>query len=476
MKNTKIRVLVIDDDEDDLFLTVDFLKAIDTFQITIDSEINYKKARERILLNEHDVYIIDYLLGPHTGVELIKDCVSRGVSKPYILLTGKGDRQIDIEATKAGAYDYLIKPEISTELLERSLRYSYHRYKAHKETLENEKRFRDIFEKSTDSIFILDKDFNLTKFNPVFNQAMGYNTDEITGIGISSFFADKNAADSFLSRMQSDKVLSNYEVVLKTKNNEPRTFIASCTALEGSDNDCYQCILFDYTTIKKSVADAILKERTDANQQLVRTLAHEIRNPLTNINLSVTQLEEEVAEDLKIFTDMIRRNSDRINGLLTELINVSSPGKLNLAPISVQELIADTLVAADDRFKLKEIELIKALQGNDLVEADKEKMKIALLNIVINGIEAIDKKQGKMQVETYRINNLACIKISDTGIGIQPQDIDRLFQPYFTGKKNGMGLGLASTQSIVKAHRGDISVSSIPGEGTTFIVSLPTVA
>lgn len=475
MKDTQINVLVIDDDEDDLFLTVDFLKAIDTFQITIDSEINYKRALEKVLEGKHDVYIIDYLLGPHTGIDLIKDCVSRGVDKPYILLTGKGDRQIDMEATRIGAYDYLIKPEISTEMLERSLRYSVHRYKAHKETLENEKRFRDIFEKSTDSIFILDKNFSLTNFNPVFSKALGYEDAEINGRPITAFFADEKAAGEFLDRMKRERVLSNYEVVLKASTGETRTFIASCTGLEGVAIDCYQCILFDYTTIKKSVADAILRERTEANHQLVRTLAHEIRNPLTNINLSVNQLEQEVSEDSKLYTDMIRRNSDRINGLLTELINVSNPAKLNLSSISIQELITDTLTAAEDRFKLKEIELVKTLEGNDVVEADIEKMKIALLNIVINGIEAIEKKQGKMQVETYRINNLACIKISDTGVGIAPQDLDKLFQPYFTGKKNGMGLGLASTQSIVKAHHGDISVSSIPGEGTTFIVSLPTV-
>lgn len=473
MKNTVIRVLVIDDDEDDLFLTVDLLSAIDTFKITIDSEINYKRARQKIKEDNHDIYIVDYLLGPHTGLELIEECVNEGISKPFILLTGKGDRKIDIEATKIGAYDFLIKPELSTEMLERSLRYSTFRYRTYREVTENEKRFRDIFEKSTDSIFILDNDFKLIKFNPVLTHVLLYEPDEIMGKSVTELFADGMDAEAFINKMKREEKISNQEVVLLTQKGDSVTFLASCIKISGTESGTYQVILFDYTTIKKSVADAILVERTEAISQLVRTLAHEIRNPLTNINLSVNQLEDDVSDDLKVFTSMIRRNSDRINSLLTELVSISNPTKLALSPVSISELLSDALQVAEDRIKLKNIELIKELSSQHTVNADKEKMKIALLNIIINGIEAIDKQDGQMHITTYAIKDFACIKITDSGIGIQPEHIDKLFQPYFTGKKNGMGLGLASTHAIVKAHNGNISVSSIPGKGTTFIVSLP---
>jgi len=473
MKDTEIKVLVIDDDEDDLFLTVDFLKAIDTFKIIIDTEINYKKAQQRIREDEFDIYIVDYLLGPHTGLELIQEAIKEGITKPFILLTGKGDRQIDIEATKIGAYDFLIKPEINTEMLERSLRYSTYRYRTYREVTENEKRFRDIFEKSTDSIFILDNNFRLIKFNPVLTQVLLYEPDEIMGKPITDLFSDGMNAEAFINKMKREEKISNHEVVLLTKKGDSVTFLASCIKISGTESGTYQVILFDYTTIKKSVADAILVERTEANSQLVRTLAHEIRNPLTNINLSNQQLEEDVSDDLKVFTGMIRRNSDRINALLTELITISNPTQLSLSPISISELLNDTLLAAEDRIKLKNIELVKELLSEHIVNADKEKMKIALLNIIINGIEAIDHEGGKMHITTHFVKDFACIKITDSGIGIQPENIDKLFQPYFTGKKNGMGLGLASTQAIVKAHNGNISVSSIPGKGTTFIISLP---
>lgn len=473
MDNLQIKVLVIDDDDDDLFLITDYLKGIDTFQITVETEMNYIRACQKIQEDAHDIYIIDYLLGPHTGVELIETSVKAGITKPFILLTGKGDKQIDINATKAGAYDYLIKTEINTEMLERSLRYSVFRYKAYREVSESEKRFRDVFEKSTDIIFILDNEFKLVNFNPALTQVLFYEEDEIKGKPLADFFGNKEAAKAFMGKIVKDEKLSNQEVVFLSKNGEPLTFIASCSKVSGPGSAAYQCIFFDYTTIKKSVADAILKDRTEANHQLVRTLAHEIRNPLTNINLSVNQLDAEVGEDLKLYTDMIRRNSDRINSLLTELMSIAVPASLALLPLEVNELIEETLLSAEDRVKLKGVNLEKDLNVSCTINANKEKLKIALLNIIINGIEAINKAGGKLSISTYSTTGQVHIKISDSGPGIAPEHIDKLFQPYFTGKKNGIGLGLASTDAIVKVHKGSISVSSVQDVGTTFIVSLP---
>ncbi len=474
MKNTHLRIFVVDDDEDDLFLITEFLKGVDTFEISIDTEINYNRACSTIHKNEHDIYIVDYLLGPHTGVDLIKTCSDAGVNKPFILLTGKGDRQIDIDATKAGAYDYLIKTELSTEMLERSLRYSESRYRSYTEVVESEKRFRDIFEKSTDIIFLLDENLNLTNFNPALSQVLYYEPEEIKNKPVSTLFADQESADLFIAKIKGEEKVSNHEVVLQSKNGEPVTFLASCTKITGPDSISYQGIFFDYTTIKKSVADAILRERTAANHQLVRTLAHEIRNPLTNINLSINYLEEEVGDDLKMYTSMVRRNSDRINTLLTELVNIANPAKLKLTPLSLSELINETLVAAEDRIKLNNIELLTDFAADSTIIVDKEKIKIALLNIVINGIEAIDSETaGKLSIATRVADKLAHITITDNGVGIGPESLDKLFQPYFTGKKNGMGLGLAATEAIVKAHMGNIVVDSEPGKGTTFMISLP---
>lgn len=478
MNGTKLKILVIDDDDDDLFLTCEFLNAIDTFQLEIETETNYGRACQKTHENRHDIYIIDYLLGPHTGVELILECVKIGVNKPYILLTGKGDKLIDIEATKAGAYDYLIKSEINTELLERSLRYSMQRYVAYQAVVESEKKFRDIFDKTTDIIFVLNSDMQFINFNAAMSRVLGYEKNDLLNKPITSLFAIVAEGKKFASKLSHDIKGNNEEVELLTKADDTKTFIISYTKIETeSQKTEYQGILFDYTTIKKSLADELLKEKTEATNQLVRTLAHEIRNPLTNIDLSVSQLENDVKDDQKFYIDIIQRNSKRINDLIRELVSISKPHENKLEKLNLQTLLDETLKRAKDRIELKKIKVQKNLPPASIyVIADNGKMQIAILNIIINAIEAMESNKGVLQISAISDENNLQISITDNGTGIEPEHLARLFQPYFTGKKNGMGLGLANTHSVVKSHNGDINVNSAPGKGTKFTIWLPTAS
>lgn len=475
MIGTSLKVLVIDDDEDDLYLTCDYLKSIDTFKVDIETEINYKRACEKVCENKHDVYIVDYLLGPHTGVELIAHGVACGVNKPYILLTGKGDKEIDIKATAAGAYDYLIKGEINTEMLERSLRYSAQRYKAYNDVVENEKRYRDIFDKTTDIIFVLNDEFQFVNFNPAMFSLLGYTDTDLQNHSISELFASAEGSNRFIEKIRSNDAFSNEEIILLTNLGEQKTFLASCTRIATeNDGTQYQGILFDYTTIKKSVADEMLKERVEGTNRLVRTLAHEIRNPLTNINLSIEQLEGDLNEDQRYLTGIVKRNSKRVNDLISELMNISKPAENKLERLEVRQMLQETVLRALDRIELKKITIEKHLLDEDVyIDADSEKIQIALLNILINAVEAVEEGSGFLSLNVKRLPKTILISISDNGSGISEEHLSKLFQPYFTGKKNGMGLGLAATHAIVKSHRGDIQVQSALGKGTTFNVFLP---
>ena len=107
--------------------------------------------------------------------------------------------------------------------------------------------------------------------------------------------------------------------------------------------------------------------------------------------------------------------------------------------------------------------------------ADKEKLKIALLNIVINAVEAMEEQAGRLSVSLQRINNEAKLTISDNGCGISEENISHLFEPYFTQKRNGIGLGLTFTVNILQSHNAKIAVSSQPGIGTTFTINFPIV-
>ena len=150
----KIRVAIIDDDEDDYFIIADFIDSIQKDKFSIDWCNNYQAAIEKIRARDYDIYFVDYRLGSRTGLELLQEIAAEKLDDPIVLLTGKGNKDIDIKAMESGATDYLIKSELNSEKLERCIRYSLDRAADLKELRTRENKYRNLFESSNDAIFI----------------------------------------------------------------------------------------------------------------------------------------------------------------------------------------------------------------------------------------------------------------------------------------------------------------------------------
>jgi len=208
--------------------------------------------------------------------------------------------------------------------------------------------------------------------------------------------------------------------------------------------------------------------------RIARVIAHEVRNPLTNINLACEQLQSEVDEDdgTKMLFTMISRNSERINQLVSDLLNSTRVAELSFTQASVNEILDSTLELAKDRIELNQIKIIRDYAKNlPPISVDVDKIKIAFLNIIVNAIEAIGEN-GTIKISTETINNHCVVKITDNGKGMEKSEVDRLFEPYFTTKEKGNGLGLANSQNIILGHKGNISAESEYGKGTTFTILL----
>ncbi|NEQ62530.1 MAG: response regulator, partial [Moorea sp. SIO4A1] len=130
MYNPLVNVLLVDDDEDDYILTRDLLSENRRARFSLTWVATYAKGLEMIAQNHHDVYLLDYRLGEHNGLELLGEAIARGCTAPIILLTAQGDHEVDMEAMKAGAADYLDKSQLRAPLLERSIRYALERQQA----------------------------------------------------------------------------------------------------------------------------------------------------------------------------------------------------------------------------------------------------------------------------------------------------------------------------------------------------------
>ncbi|TKK71556.1 GHKL domain-containing protein [Ilyomonas limi] len=216
-------------------------------------------------------------------------------------------------------------------------------------------------------------------------------------------------------------------------------------------------------------------EKFAATGRIARTIAHEVRNPLTNINLATEQLQEEVPrnDETELLMRMIDRNTARINQLITDLLNSTKFAQLIFTKASLHYVLDEALNMAKDRIELKNVNVNKQY-GDSLpdVNVDVEKMKIAFLNLIMNAIEAMEEGKGILTIATEKNKDKCIIRIQDNGAGIDEEHMLRIFEPYFTSKAKGSGLGLTNTQNIILNHKGIIYAKSEPGEGSTFIVEL----
>src|SRR6266513_2655775 len=233
-------------------------------------------------------------------------------------------------------------------------------------------------------------------------------------------------------------------------------------------------------------------ERLSAVGKLASGIAHEIRNPLNFMNLSIDHirtrlgsgLPEGTAEVLALIAN-IKAEIHRLNGMIENFLTVGKPLALNKSDVDLVALIREVVGLAHQKaveqgiaIAVSEASLIPRLQ------ADPVQIKTCLMNVVLNAIQAMPAggnlrvtiqhgAEARHEGHTPETNGTVEVIISDTGLGISEEDLTRIFNPYFTTKKLGIGLGLAITKRIVEEHRGRISVRSCPNEGTDVVISLP---
>ncbi len=470
-----LKILIIDDDEDDYFITSQYLEEIETINVSCSWSYNIKDAQEKLASNEYDLYFLDYRLGAKTGLDLLTEAKQNGAYKPIILLTGKGTLEIDKLAVEQGAYDYLVKGELTSEKLERCLRYAMERYKSFKLINDNERKYRLIFENALSFIFTCDKLMHLSDCNPASEYLLGYSPQELKGVSFISLL-DESDKNQLKDLVLAKKNIQNLNLKFNTKHGEIKTGNVSLTYFETEDMEAHwQGIIFDETMRAQAEQEKIQSEKLEATYRLVRTLAHEIRNPLTNIGLSIEGLlEKGLDESQMTYIDIINRGSKRINGIISELLNSAKTVELKPELVDLNELVKEVMGMAQDRIELKNIGTAVSLMDRPVIKAlDREKFKIAILNLMVNAIEAMDKAESLLTIALSQNIEQTVILIKDNGSGMSDDQLKKLFEPYFTTKKTGMGLGLVSTLNIIKSHKALIEVDSRPAIGTAFRVIFP---
>ena len=472
--NAPIRILIVDDDEDDFIIIREYISRIKSLNCMVDWCSKYKEARNKVCEGSYHLYFIDYVLGAGSGLELIQESIKGNCEEPFILLTGNGNHAIDLQAMESGAVDYLIKGELNPEKLERCIRYSLDRAASLKALKTSERKFRNIFERSKDTVFITDENLFFTEINDASFALLKYDKQELLSKSLYSIIADKNDVEFIQQALKESGEVSDKEIEIRTKNGDAKICILTFSREVDIHGGFYiQGILHEITALKRAEQTTLLLEKLNVASRLVRILAHEVRNPLNNIMLAAEQLGAIVShEQSDVFFEIIHRNNKRISDLITELLNSSKAAPVSIEKRSLQSIMEESIEAAKDRLSLRNIQLNRNyLQEEAWIMADNEKLKIAFLNIIINAIEAMEENKGRLNIAIKKNDEFQyMVSIEDNGCGISRKDIGQLFEPYFTSKKNGMGLGLTSSLNILQSHKATFDVQSTLNEGTVFNV------
>lgn len=192
-ENKLINVLLIDDDEDDYFLTKCLFEDFKDNSYKLEWTTDVAEALAAMKAGKHDIYLLDYRLGNHDGLNILREAIAGGCTAPILLLTGQTDKEVDIEAMQAGAADYLIKGQFDAPLLERVIRYSIQHFRWLEKIHSSEKRFRSVIQSASDAIFLVNEEGNVILWNSAAEKIFGYSEKEIVGKSAIVLMGEKYA-------------------------------------------------------------------------------------------------------------------------------------------------------------------------------------------------------------------------------------------------------------------------------------------
>ena len=332
-----------------------------------------------------------------------------------------------------------------------------------------------VLENMSEAVIVLDNENRITLFNKSAENLFKIKSENVLQNNISTI---ANGVLNFLQVEDLNNTISSFEKEINF-NGEQKHFSLSISPLVDPDTNQtkYTVVIKDLTETKRLEEDAKRNEKLSAMGELASGVAHEIRNPINAIGMIAQRLNKEFTtthnenEYLDI-TQLLRGEVNRINKIITQFLSYAKPIDVNLRPVDIKSYLSEVYKLFEDQAKQKSTNFVLKGTESITINLDADLIKQSLMNILQNAFDA-SKKDGEVTIKYFRISNNLIIEISDNGIGISTEQQKKIFDLYFTTKKDGNGLGLSISQKIIAQHNGSISVTSKVNSGTTFKIILP---
>jgi signal transduction histidine kinase len=241
-------------------------------------------------------------------------------------------------------------------------------------------------------------------------------------------------------------------------------------------------ILRDITESRRTAQQAIESERLNALTLLAAGVAHEIGNPLNSLHIhlqlmerSVHNLDDGAKAELQQSIDVARSEVNRLDSIVTQFLRAIRPSRPQLRPENINTIVEEAVHFFTPEIQDRDIVVEQELRSDlPLLQLDRDQMKQAFYNVIKNSLEAM-KRRGTLRIRTDRDDTHVLITFVDTGGGMSAENLSRAFEPYFTTKPSGTGLGLLIVRRIVREHGGELSIESSKGKGLTLTIRLPYI-
>ena len=497
MPTAAIRVLLIDDDEDCFVITRELLSQLADQTYDLAWSSSYEAALAALSRQAHEVYLIDYRLGSHDGLELLRHAIAGGCQAPIIMLTGQADHEIDVQAMKAGAADYLVKDELDAYRLERSIRYALERQRLLGELEHERYLLYRLMDHLPDSIYFKDAESRFLRISAAKARRCGLRDPaEAVGKTDFDFFAPADAQQGLADEqavMRSGEPLVGKEEQHVWPDGRVTWVATTKLPLRDAQGRVVGTFGISHDITQQKLAAEAMREAKEAAEAANRAksnflanMSHEIRTPMNAI-LGMTELvlDSPLTTSQREYLKMVHESGESLLGLLNDILDFSKieAGKLDLQRVAfnLRECLGDAMKSLALRDSEKCLELACRIHPDvpELFLGDGSRLRQIVVNLVGNAVKFTERGEVVLEVRGQRLTESEVelhLSVRDTGIGIPPEKLGVIFEAFeqadtsTTRRYGGTGLGLAISSRLAALMGGNVWAESELGHGSTFHV------
>lgn len=497
-EDEKSRILLVEDNPGDALL----IKAIFQDAPQPGFDLVWMKSLSSALqaLEQHpvDAVLLDLGLPDAQGMETLHRVNGQGRSIPIVVLTGQEDERIALAAIQAGAQDYLAKGELSPPLLFRTLRYAMDRHQRELALRHQEALFRILANSAPMLLWLSDEQDQVAFFNHTWLQFTGRMLVEECGKGWLNGVHphDRSTFLNALAEAKARRKTFEIELRLRRLDGEYRWILLTC-APRITDDGAFLGYIgsgVDLTEHRRTEEALRQAQKLEGLGLLAGGIAHDFNNLLATImgNAELARATAEACPEVHPYLDAIDTATYRASGLTRQMLAYAGKGiikveRLDLNPV-VRE-IGDLLHVAMS----KKIDLTFDLEeGLPDLEGDVPQIQQVVMNLVTNASDAIGDTEGRIRIRTSKVHlgdgevkafrnqsldagSYVLLEVEDSGVGMSPEVLERIFDPFYTTKVTGRGLGMSAVLGILTGHGAGYHIESAPGRGTRFQVFFPAL-